>query len=329
MDYLPCCTTPIRPKELDRIISDAVVFGDEEAQENILDLLDELCKHYDTETEENDDSIPTIGGVFGDRSIVLESHQTDLRKLVGKFCSTTVWGGIMETDETVLKDAISADINAVQAFDPEDKESVVAFVGGIDGSQPLFDFIIQFDSQFDSKGLETAERFSPIINNLKEKREKLFASLDMIMYHPALLFGASEENRTNLIEYIKAWEQLYHAFCVNEPTMRQISAGGTSFIARAILLLDVLYIKTPKEWKAVLLPLHPIYLWRYYEVFRTLPNKKATLSAEDKEALSKVLSQLPQVLSFVVANSIVTATTEDRVLPCSGTGIRCNRQRCD
>ena len=166
MDYLPCCTTPIRPKELDRIISDAVVFGDEEAQENIRDLLDELSKHY-------------------------------------------------------------------------------------------------------------------------------------------------------------------HAFCVNEPTMRQISAGGTSFIARAILLLDVLYIKTPKEWKAVLLPLHPIYLWRYYEVFRTLPNKKATLSAEDKEALSKVLSQLPQVLSFVVANSIVTATTEDRVLPCSGTGIRCNRQRCD
>ena len=175
-------TTPIRPKELDRIISDAVVFGDEEAQENIRDLLDELSKHYDTETEENDDSIPTIGGVFGDRSIVLESHQTDLRKLVGKFCSTTVWGGIMETDETVLKDAISADINAVQAFDPEDKESVVAFVGGIDGSQPLFDFIIQFDSQFDSKGLETAERFSPIINNLKEKREKLFASLDMMLY---------------------------------------------------------------------------------------------------------------------------------------------------
>lgn len=311
-------TTPIRPKELDRIISDAVVFGDEEDQENIRDLLDELRKHYDTETEENDDSIPTIGGVFGDRNIVLESHQTDLRKLVGKFCSTTVWGGIMETDETVLKDAVSADINEIRVFDPDDKESVVAFAGGIDGSQPLFDFIIQFDSQFDNKGLETAERFSPIITNLKEKRKKLFSNLDMIMYHPVLLFGASEENRANLIEYIKAWEQLYHAFCVNEPTMRQISAGGTSFIARAILLLDVLYIRTPKEWKAVLLPLHPVYLWRYYEVFRTLPNKKATLSDEDKAVLSKVLSQLPQVLSFVVANSIVTATTEDRLLPCSG-----------
>lgn len=82
-------TTPIRPKELDRLISDAVVFGDEEDQENIRDLLNELNKHYDTESEENDDSIPTIGGIFGDRNIVLENHQTDLRKLVGKFCSTT------------------------------------------------------------------------------------------------------------------------------------------------------------------------------------------------------------------------------------------------
>lgn len=311
-------TIPIRPKELDHLISDAVVFGDDEAQENLKELLDELNKHYDVETEENDDSIPTISGIFGDRNIVLESHQKDLRKLVGKFCSPLVWGGIMKTDESVLKDAISADINSIQTFNPEDKESVVSFVGGVDGGQALFDFIMQFDAQFDSKGLDTAERFTPIISNLKEKRKNLYNSLDLIMYHPVLLFGASEEHRNNLAAYIKAWEQLYHAFCVNEPTMRQISAGGASFIARAILLLDVLYVKTPKEWKGILLPLHPIYLWRYYEIFRTLPNKKASMSDEDKETLSKVLAQLPQVLSFIVANSIVTATSEDRVLPCSG-----------
>lgn len=311
-------TTPIRPKELDQLISAAVVFGNDEEQGNIQDLLRELNKYYDAETEENDDSIPPIGGIFKDRSIVLESHQTDIRKLVGKFCSTSAWGGIMETDETVLKDAISTDVNSVRIFDPQDTGSVVAFVGGIDGSQALFDFIIQFDSQFDSKGIETAERFTPIISNLMEKRVKLLSCLDIIMYHPILLFGASEENRKHLIDYIQAWEQLYHAFCVNEPTMRQISTGGTSFIARALLLLDILYVKTPKEWKGILLPLHPVYLWRYYEVFRTLPNKRASLSEDDKEALSQVLSQLPQVLSFIVASSIVTGTTEDRVLPCSG-----------
>lgn len=309
---------PIRPKELDWLISKAIVLGDEEDLENIRDLLDELNKHYSMEDGETNDSIPTIGGVFGNRDIVLESNQSDLRKLVGKFCSTKAWGGIMETDEAILKDAISADINSIRIFDPEGKDSAVAFVGGVDGSQPLFDFIIQFDAQFEDKGVETAEKFLPIINNLKEKRAKLFSSLDLIMYHPTLLFGASDECRMDLVNYIEAWAQLYHAFCVNEPTMRQISAAGTNFIAKALLLLDILFVKTPKEWKGILLPLHPVYLWRYYEVFRTLPNKKSTLSDEDKEALTKVLSQLPQILNFVVANNIVTETMEDRILPCSG-----------
>lgn len=315
---VPTENTPIRPKELDGIISDAVVFGDEEDLENIQDLLKELSKHYDPETEENDDEIPPVGGIFGDRNIVLESHQTDLRKLVGKFCNLSSWGGLMETDESVLKDAISADITDAKYFDPESTNSLIAFSGGIDGSQALFDFIVQFDAQFEAKGLDGAEHFSPIIENLKSQRKRLFNSIDMIMYHPVLFFGASEDNRQNLIDYIRAWEGLYCAFCVNEPTMRQISAGGTSFIARAILLLDVLYVKTPKEWKGILLPLHPIYLWRFYEVFRTLPNKKTSLSKEDKEALSSVLSQLPQVLSFIIANGVVTESSEDRILPCSG-----------
>jgi hypothetical protein len=314
----PDLTTPIKPREMDSLISEAVVSGGDEDVESIQELLTELKKHYDPEAEENVDEIPPIGGLFADRGIVLESHQPDLRKLVGKFCNLNAWGGLMETDESVLKDAISADIKNAHIFDPEDCDSMIAFAGGVDGNQALFNFIIQFDAQFDAKGLDTAERFKPIIENLKAQREKINASIDLIMYHPVLLFGASEDARKDLIEYINAWERLYHAFCINEPTMRQISAGGTSFIARALLLLDVLYVKTPKEWKGILLPLHPIYLWRFYEVFRILPSKKTSLNEDDKEALTSVLSQLPQVLSFIIANSVVTESSEDRVLPCSG-----------
>ncbi len=311
-------TTTIRPKELDRLVSDAVVFGDESEIENIKELLGELKKHYDPETEDNDESIPSIGGIFEDRNIALESHQNDLRKLIGKFCNENAWGGLMETDESVLKDAISADIISCNIFNPSANDSMISFSGGIDGSRSLFEFITQFDAQFDAKGIETAERFAPIVAALKESRLKLLADIDLLIYHPVLLLGADEQSRQNLINYIKAWEDLYHAFCINEPTMRQISAAGTSFIARAILLLDILYVKTPKEWKGILLPLHPIYLWRYYEVFRSLPTQRTVMTEEDKAALANVLSELPQVLSFIIANSIVTDTSEDRVLPCSG-----------
>lgn len=309
---------PIRQKELGQLISDVIVNGDEEDFAAAKELLEELKKHFDPETEENNDSIPTISGVFDDRAIVIENHQSDLRKLVGTVCNENAWGGLMETEESVLKDAISADIKSFSSFNPVGVESMVAYHGGIDGSQSLFDFITQFDAQFKAKNIETAELFIPIIEELLTLRGKLLSNLDMIMYYPVLSFGVDEEARQTLIGYIEVWAKLYHAFIINEPAMREMSPSSTSFIARALLLLDVLYVKTPKEWKAILLPLHPIFLWRYYEIFKTLPSKKAQLSEDDATALTAVLNQLPQILSFVIANSIVTETSDDKVLPCSG-----------
>lgn len=309
---------PIRPKELGHLISDAIVNGDEEDIAAVKELLRELKKHFDPETEENNDSIPTISGVFDDRTIVIENHQSDLRKLVGTVCNEIAWGGLLETEESVLKDAISADIKSFSPFNPVSIESMVAFHGGIDGSQSLFDFITQFDAQFKAKNIETAELFIPIIEELLTLRGKLLSNLDMIMYYPVLSFGVDEDARQTLIGYIETWAKLYHAFNINEPAMREMSPSSTSFIARALLLLDVLYVETPKEWKAILLPLHPIFLWRYYEIFKTLPSKKAQLSEDDAVALTAVLTQLPQILSFVIANSIVTESSDDKVLPCSG-----------
>lgn len=315
---VPTEAMPIRPKELGQLISDAIVNGDEDDVAAAKELLEELKKHFDPETEENNDSIPTISGVFGDRTIVIENHQSDLRKLVGSVCNEKAWGGLMETEESVLKDAISADIKNFSPFNPIDAESMVAFHGGIDGSQSLFDFITQFDAQFKAKDIETAELFIPIIEELLTLRGKLLSNLDMIMYYPVLSFGVDEEARQTLISYVEAWAKLYHAFSINEPSMREMSPSSTSFIARALLLLDILYVKTPEEWKAILLPLHPIFLWRYYEIFKTLPSKKSQLSEDDATALTAVLTQLPQILSFVIANSIVTETSDDKVLPCSG-----------
>lgn len=312
-------STPIRPKELGMLVSDAIVSGDDESLGNVKELLREIKKHFDSETEENDDSIPTIGGIFEDRNIVIENHQSDLRKIVGRVCNETAWGGLLETEETVLKDAISADIKSFDAFDPIGADSLVSFKGGIDGNITLFDFIIQFDGKFDSKGIETAERFKPIIDSLVELRKRLLKSLDLIMYYPVLTFGADEAIRKDMLDYLDAWARLYSAFCKNEPVMREISAGSTSFIARALLLLDVLYVKTAKkEYKGVLLPLNPIYLWRYYEIFKKLPSRKGNLDDDDAQALTKVLTQLPQILSFVIANSLITDNGEDKVLPCSG-----------
>ncbi len=308
---------PIKQKELNRLISHVVVTGDEEQEADIQELLDELKKHFDQDNPENTDSIPTIGGVFGDRTIIIENHQTDLRRLVGRVCNVDTWGGLLETEESILKDTVSADIVALSRFIPLSSDSVISFNGGIDGKTALFKFIERFDALFATKGIENAELFTPIIATLIQSRTKLLCNLDLIMHFPVLAFGADKEVRQTLIAYIDNWSRLYRAFCANELIMRQISPSGTNFAANALLLLDVLYVKTPTEWKAVLLPLHPLYLWRYYEVFKSLSIKRSQLEEDDAKALTEVLDQLPQVLSFLVASKLLTGTM-DAVLPCSG-----------
>lgn len=309
--------TPIKPKELNRLISDAVVTGSEEDRENIRELLSELKKHFDQNDTDNTDNIPTIGGAFGDRTIIVENHQTDLRRLVGRVCNEDSWGGLLETEESILKDAISADIVALNGFMPVNSDSILSFNGGIDGKTSLFDFIRRFDGLFESKGIQNVEPFTPIIEVLTKSRTELLSNLDLIMRFPVLTFGADKEIRQTLITYIDTWSRLYRAFCTNEAIMRQISPSGTSFVAKALLLLDILYVKTPTEWKGILLPLHPLYLWRYYEVFKTLSTKRGQLEEDDAKALIEVLDQLPQILSFMIASKLLTGTN-DAVLPCSG-----------
>ena len=53
------------------MISDAIVNGGEEDIAAVKELLEELKKHFNPETDENNDSIPTISGVFDDRTIVI------------------------------------------------------------------------------------------------------------------------------------------------------------------------------------------------------------------------------------------------------------------
>lgn len=174
---------PIRTKQMDELISDAVVSGDAAANVDIKALLAEIREHYDKEFSNSGEKISPVGGIFQEREIVLDSYNGDLRRLVGKVCNSEAWGGLLETEEGVLKDVISADIKDFHAFDPEATDSLISFAGGIDGSQPLFDFLVQFDAQFNARGIENVEMFDEPVRRLRTLRGKLLENLDLIMYH--------------------------------------------------------------------------------------------------------------------------------------------------
>ena len=308
----PVAVQPLKSKEINKLIADIVVDPTDEDLETLRDFFDELEKRYDESNSENKDNFPTIGGAFENRPIILDNHNSQFRRIIGTACNQEAWGGVMTTEESVLRDAMASDYESFVPFIPMQVDSKTSF----DGSS-LFEFIRRFDEQFVAKKLENVEAFTPIIERLSEARNTLVSKLDLVMYHPILSFGINEALGSALEGYMIAWTDLLRVYCRNEIAMHEISPKGTVFIARSLLLLDVLYVKTPTEWKGMLLPTHPLFLWRYYEVFKELKTHRDMMSEEDAKDLTKAISDLPQMLNFIVVDKSITNSISAE-LPCSG-----------
>lgn len=299
----------IREKELNEIVSRCVVLSYNENKDYLSELLEKVRNHFET----GDTEIGQIGGEFENRKIVLDRHDTALPKLVRQFCSQENWGGIMQTEETVLRDAVAGSIVSSDMFQPEVNASITSY-----DNTSLFVLLRRFDDEFRNRRLtDTTFEFSPIIADLIACRDTLLANLELIMYFPILAFGTDEQLKTTLYKYTEKWAELLHVFNNNESIMHTISHNVTRSIARSLLLLDVIFIKTPTEWKGILLPLHPLFLWRYYEVFKSIDSSEE-FSENDAENLAKVFTNLPQVLNFLVVDNSITTDNTNVELPCSG-----------
>jgi hypothetical protein len=301
----------IREKELGEIIARCVVISFDENKDYLSELLDRVKTHFESEDHPTDIG-QLSGDEFDNRKIVLDKHESALLTKIRQFCSTDDWGGIMETEESVLRDAVeSRDIVSTDRFKPEQEDSVISYCG-----RTLFELLRSFDEEFKRQNLDSIDYFSDTLEDLLANRRVLSQNLELIMYFPVLAFSMDDSLTTALNLYSEKWAELLRAFNRNEFIMREIDHEATRVIARSLLYLDTLYIKTPSEWKGILLPLHPLFLWRYYEVFKSIDDH-AQFSEQDAINLSKVFTELPQVLNFLVVGSLVT--TDNTVeLPCSG-----------
>ncbi|KWX82526.1 hypothetical protein AMQ83_32655 [Paenibacillus riograndensis] len=307
-------TSDINTGELEAIISDAIVNPSEERLEDLKELLDDIKNSFDDEQSDGSrTTIPPVGGIFGDRTIQLEVHSAPLRKLVGMACTEKVWGGVMVFSETVLRSAIAADIEEFAPFTPDSIDMKTSF-----DNSSLFSLLARFDDQFIEAGLTNVEMFTRNIEKRITARKVLINNWDLDMYYPVLAFGVNESLQNALIDYLDSWSKLLRAYCVNELEMHKRSQKGSNFIARALLLLDVLYVKTPSEWKGILMPLHPLYLWRYYEIIKELATRREQIDEEDAKNLTEVLFSLPQIMNFLIVDKLITNSINTE-LPCSGT----------
>ena len=261
---------------------------------------------------DNPVSIASGGELFDNRPLRLDLARGDFRKIIGMLCNESSWGGKIMTKETVLRSALYSNYDhSIFRFNPYDNSSTLSIE-----AISIIETIRRFDEL-----LSNDSRYKPLLSifeQMSESRKKLVDALESIMFFPTILFGADESFYNTLKEYVTSWQLLLNSICNNEPLMREKSLQWTPALIKCVLSLDTLYLKTSnEEWKAVLMPTHPLHLWKYYEIFRNLHEDKSSYSERDFEELKKVLHSLPQTLNFMVIDKFISG--QDNIeLPYSG-----------
>jgi hypothetical protein len=289
--------TTLKGKMLQERLAEYLVDSNPETEQE-LEELGQLVTDYIQNPQQN--SNLSLGG----QAIRLEKPLSGSIDLISRSCSSENWGGILESPREDLREV--SRYYSPEKFHPYNPNDPSQGIAG----QTLFSIIKRFDSQL---GTDT---FSKLLDAFANAREDLLKYLHLLLFQPLVLLGGSPDVRSKLDTYVSTYAELLHLFRQNESSLHSIDADATRYVASKFLQLDIIYVKTPTEWKAIISPLHPIHLWRFREIIRTIHSQDITLSEDEKKQLSKALPDLPHLIHFIVFTP--DGTTEAITLPQAG-----------
>jgi hypothetical protein len=286
----PAPDKPLRGRALVDAVAQLVVRNDQEAEEGLHEFGESYLRNLD-DPQHIEEATITPG--FGGQTLHPDLPARELRSFMGYACREDSWGGVLKTESYGIREAIRhANLeDEFTSYNPDDPSQGVL-------SQSLFSLLRKFDDY-----LTPESPFTNALNLFAASRTVLLKYLDLLLAYPLVLFGGYPEARQALDDYLTAYSKIIHALRQHDATLHSRDANALRYIIIEILRLDVVYIRTPSEWKAILTPLHPFHLWRFREILRAVHSDERPLNDEEQKQLSKALPDLPHLLHFVIFSS--------------------------
>lgn len=294
---------PLRGRALQEAIAELVVRKDKEAERGLHELGENYRRNIE-QPQQAEDAISAPG--FGERLLQADPPSAELRSFIGSVCKADSWGGILNTESDHIHQAIrQARPEEFVAYNPDDRSQGVL-------GQCLFSLLRKFDEYLQLEG-----RFTQILNNLITSRSILLSHLDLLLGYPFVLFGGYPKARNALNNYLAAYSALIHDLRQHDAALHSRDANALRYVIMEILRLEVVYVRTPNEWKALLTPLHVFHLWRFSEILNAAHNADHAFTEQEQRQLAKALPDLPHLLHFAIVSPDITG--DKRVdLPLAG-----------
>ena len=239
--------------------------------------------------------------------------ERDVLTWVKYFCSYDVWGGYFAANTPSFEDALReySQCEPIR-FEPL-KRSITH-----DGQQYDLRSLIDAMQRELTITSETTADLCGLWDSIVATRGTVLNHLDILIHQPMLALAGQSALRSSVADLLKTWDELYTALRSHHTAMHYIDHVWTQLLFEAILSVDVVQIQTTlrsgrTSWKAILLPTHPLHLWRYERIAALARGLK--LEGTDRTAVLEQLQKPEHYLGVIVLTSLPKGKGGNQALP--------------
>ena len=287
-----------------------LIDGENDALEGVVDCIrDALIDAVDGDQ----DSASGHYELAGDDQAFEFDVEREVLTWVRFFCSADAWGGFFEARTASFEDAL----RDYRQCEPTPLAPLQPSIPHDDQSYDVRSLIEAVQGELASNGAATEDLCS-LWDSIVTARGAVLGHLDILIHQPMLALAGQAELRAVVSELLHAWERLYAALAEHHAAMHEIDHAWTQVLFEAVASLDVVQIKTTPgagrtSWKAVLLPSHPLHLWRYERIAALARGLK--LEGMDRDAVLEQLQKPEHYLGVVYLTSLPAGRGGSQPLP--------------
>lgn len=231
------------------------------------------------------------------------------------FCSIDSWGGYYETQSISFEEALAnpGELDPVLCH-PEQESIALA-----EGFYSVSGILEPIQNELHKKGL-TGVDICALWKKIVDIRAQVLDAIELLIHQPILAISGKQKLSACVGDLVEAWEEFYETVAKHHSDMHEIDHEWTRTLFEVVTSLDVVQIKSKLDderttWKAVLLPTHPLHLWRYERMADLTRGLK--LEGIDRDAVLSQLYQPEHFLEVIYLSSFPEGRGGSRPLPIS------------
>mgnify|MGYP001000320493 CR=1 FL=1 len=232
------------------------------------------------------------------------------------FCTSEIWGGLIESNEPSLELAIKNYTTALHEPYFISPDSIVTIDGIPHSMQSIMD---DFDREFFNE-YSMELNLGVTWREFTKLRAQIIENIDYIVCFPLNWLGGRQNFAQVIEKYLSLSSQIYSTVKNNYQLLSELSYEYAQIILEGLLALDIVQFRIELEngeysHKAILLPTHPLHLWRIQRLTAILRGLGSQISDSDRKAIKKEVMNPEHFLNVICLGTIPEGKGISQLLP--------------